>query len=102
MSVDSYTIADKGAFTACSRAEDILNGAGFTVGSLQRGAPCGLMFGEYIISKWRNLSWAERDVLHGELRGDMRNGPVEIVLRTACPAEGKRRLVEAMTARQAA
>ena len=35
-------------------AEEALKRAGFSVGTRQRGAPRGILHGNYLISKWRN------------------------------------------------
>ena len=51
---------------------------GFSVGRCQAGAPRGLLYGDFDIQKWRNLSMADRLALHGSMQGSMRNGPVTI------------------------
>lgn len=70
----------EGDFAALREAEDYLAKRGFSVGRRQRGAPCGVMFGEFEIQKWRNLSLEDRDALHGELLGPFREGPVRLTI----------------------
>lgn len=38
----------------------------------------GLLYGDWAIAKWRNLSPAERKQLDGRMEGDFRHGPVTI------------------------
>ena len=70
----------EGNFAAYRAAEAWLTERGYSIGHMQRGAPCGLLHGDYDIQKWRNLSNAERAALDGTLSGDFRNGPVTIRL----------------------
>lgn len=55
---------------ARTKAEAALKAAGFSVGSRQRGAPSGILLGDYRIAKWRNLSTDEREQLHGKMMAD--------------------------------
>jgi hypothetical protein len=53
--------------------------AGFSVGPIQRGAPVGAMYGQYIVGKWRNLSTEQKDKCHATLQavgGSYRDGDV--------------------------
>lgn len=84
------TFSDPGDFSAMRAAEDFLREAGFSIGSNQRGDPRGIMFGDVDISKWRNLSRADRRALHGYAEGDMRNGPVTVTICADAPQEAKR------------
>ena len=65
-------------FKACREAETFLAARGFSVGSMQRGDPRGILYGDFDIQKWRNLSGNERMFLHGQMTGPMRDGPVTI------------------------
>jgi hypothetical protein len=69
-----------GDFVACRAAERWCAENGYSVGRMERGAPRGLLRGDYDIQKWRNLRKAERDALAGTMSGDMRNGPVVVTL----------------------
>jgi len=60
-------------FSSDELAESALKRAGFSVGIRQRGAPRGILHGNYLISKWRNLDQQHREMLHGEMN---RPGPV--------------------------
>lgn len=82
----SATGEDFHALYACETA---LNIAGFSRGSYQRGAPCGALFGDYQISKWRGMSEAERAGLHATFEGDGRNGPIILTIHDNCPPEGR-------------
>lgn len=72
---------------------------GMSVGRLQRDCPRGILFGDFDIQKWRNLSTAERSALHGTLKrmtGDalrieLRAVPADLVIRhpdAPAPREG--------------
>lgn len=76
-----------GDFNAYRAAKDWLTACGFSYGQGQRGAPSGLLFGDILIAKWKNLTLAERRQCHGELTGDHRNGPVTITIFADAPAE---------------
>lgn len=60
-----------------------LKEAGFSVGRMQRGSPIGVLFGEYDIQKWRNLSKTDRANLDGKIIGYCREGPVTVRLTPA-------------------
>jgi len=88
MKVTTNVFSEPGDFAALNEAEDFLRERGFSVGSSQRGAHRGIMFGDYGISKWRNLSKQEQAELHGVIRvGDHRYGPVYVDLYETAPAE---------------
>lgn len=76
-------------FGATRAAEKFIADLGldYGLGSPQRGAPRGLMFGPYDVMKWRNLSDIDRAMLHGTLTGDGRRGPVTLTVYTTAPAE---------------
>jgi hypothetical protein len=86
------TFSAEGDFDANTEAEDFLRTAGFSVGSMQRGAPRGIMFGECDISKWRNLRETEIQTLHGEMRAhrSFREGPITVIIFESAPQEAKR------------
>ena len=81
-----------GSFQAMYAAEAWCRENGISVGQSCATGPTGLLFGQYDwIAKWRNLTAGEKRALHGTMSGDMRDGPVVIVLkddaiRTHCPA----------------
>lgn len=96
---DDATFAAEGTFAALHDAERFLRAAGFSTGSLQRGAPIAVMFGDYAVSKWRGLSSAERKASHGILytdSGSFREGPVRLRLTKNCPAEGREAIAAAL------
>jgi len=72
------TFHEQGDFAAAGAAEQWLHENGYSVGSSQRGSPRGIMRGDVLIAKWRNLSSRERAALDGQMTGDMRAGPVVI------------------------
>lgn len=74
-----------GDFAATRAAEDWCKAHGISVGTMQRGAPRGLLVGDFDISKWRNMNRREIAALHGQLIGDGRNGPVRVQLFDNCP-----------------
>ncbi len=100
MSPFPAVFAQVGDFAANRAAIMALEANGFSLGPMQRGAPRAVMFGEYDISKWRNLSHDERREAHGTLTGDGRQGPLVFCLLPSAPdaavaaAEAVRRAAE--------
>lgn len=94
------TFSQSGDFEAMSAAEQFLAVAGFSCGTTQRGDPRGIMFGDFDIQKWRNLSNRDRNDLHGHMTGNMREGPVKIEIFERAPAEAKRAFHVTATAMQ--
>ena len=78
--------AARGDFGARGDATAWLERAGFSVGRLQANAPSGVLFGSFDIQKWRNLSKADRQALHGQMFSH-RGGPATIRLFPDAPAE---------------
>lgn len=74
-------------FEAYYAAKDWLQQRGFSCGSGQRGEPSGILLGDIMIAKWKNLSLKERLDLHGKLTGDHRCGPVTVTIFDDAPAE---------------
>jgi len=98
------TFNASGDFAANNDAEHFLQVAGFSVGSMQRGAPRGIMFGDCDISKWRNLREIEIQSLHGEMRAHrtFREGPITVVIFESAPQEAKRAFHQTALAMQSA
>lgn len=71
----------QGTFKALWAAEVWCKENGISYGSSCVACPTGLMRGDYVIAKWRNLSKSEQATLDGTMSGDFRNGPVTITLR---------------------
>lgn len=82
-------------FEALESATRLLKSAGFSAGSGCAGQPTAIMFGDYMVAKWKNLTWAEREAVHGVMTGDRRNGPLAIELRPCCPPEGREAFIVA-------
>lgn len=57
--------AGEGEFVFLHRIDDEIKARGFSIGSLQRDDPRGIMPANYDVAKWRNLSPADRRELHG-------------------------------------
>jgi hypothetical protein len=67
-------------FSAINEATDFLHKHGYSVGSMQRGAPIGVAKGDCDISKWRNFGPDVRQ-LDGALVADsFREGGVKLYL----------------------
>lgn len=84
-------------FAAMRTAESFLTQCGFSFGSTERGWPRCIMFGDYSIAKWRNLTETERRACHGKMSGEMRRGPVRIEIFESAPQEAKRAFHAAAT-----
>jgi len=65
---------------AVEAAEQWCEKHGISVGTMQGEAPRGLKRGKHHISKWRNFSNSDMKLLDGTMTGEMRNGPVYIVI----------------------
>lgn len=72
------TFTESGPWAAKDAAEAWCANHGISVGFMQGQAPRGLLYGDFLISKWRNMSKREIAVLDGRMTGDMRNGPVVV------------------------
>jgi hypothetical protein len=94
------TFKQDGDFEANNAAEEFLRVAGFSVGSMQRGDPRGIMFGDYNISKWQNLREIERQSLHGQMLGRGRTGPIMVEIFENAPQEAKQSFHKTALARQ--
>ena len=75
------TFKGTNTFAAAHAAEDWCRTRGISVGQMQGPSPRGLLFGDYLISKWRGMNDAEIKALHGTMVGDMRNGPVTVTIK---------------------
>lgn len=71
---------DKGTFEAYHSALNWCHDNGYSYGSMQRSNPIALWLGDFIISKWDNLSKEEQNDCHGIIIGDFREGPVSIII----------------------
>lgn len=96
---ESFVFDNPGTFQAKQACEGFARSCGFSVGSGQHGAPTGLMYGDYRLAKWKNMSLAQRRSLHATITGDGREGPVTLHIHAACPPEGAGRLRAAAAAR---
>jgi hypothetical protein len=95
--------SQKGTFKALRAAEDWLRARGFSWGSSQVDGPQAIWHGDCAISKWRNLSAAEKRECHAVMEGDGREGPMRITLRTGATEEARAAfaLTDAMLAERA-
>lgn len=96
---DHIVFDTPGTFAAKHACEDFARSCGFSVGHSQAHAPTGLMFGDYRISKWKNMNAAQRRALHATITGDGREGPVTLNIHAPCPPEAAERLRAANAAR---
>jgi len=69
-----------GDFEAWSAAAKWCKEHGLSGGSSCRSGPLGLLFGDYAIAKWHNLTATERNQLHGTLTAH-RNGPAIVNIK---------------------
>ena len=76
--IERHEFRQQGTFAALREAEQWCDDNGYSVGDLQRGAPRGILKGEYAISKWRNLDANDIAALDGQMVGDFRDGPVVV------------------------
>jgi hypothetical protein len=70
---------EEGTFQSLYAAQKWLYDNGYSYGSNCAGAPIGILKGEYNIAKWKNLSAAEKNLLHGVMvSDDFREGTIAI------------------------
>jgi len=72
------TFSQQGDFEAVNAARDWCRENGISYAPLCGDAPVGLLYGDWAIAKWRNLTPTERAQLDGRMEGEFRNGPVTI------------------------
>lgn len=87
---DPIIFKNTGAFSALGSAQLFLTARGWSFGSASGKHPIGVMYGNVLIAKWKNLTDRERDQCHGIITGDLRNGPITISFRAHAPVEGLR------------
>lgn len=78
-----------GTFAAAHAAEQWCREHGVSYGSSDRSGTQGLLVGDFVIAKWRNLTPKERAECHGTITGDGREGPVVLRISRAALAEGR-------------
>lgn len=93
----SKTFSQTGDFEAVRAAEAFLAAAGFSVGIMQAHSPRGILFGDYDISKWRNMSRHEKEELDGEMIGG-RDGPVKVSIYPYASRDARRAFAAALAA----
>lgn len=79
------TFNEAGTFQALCAAEAWLAANGYSCGSTRRDMPSGILKGDFVIAKWKNLTTKEIEQLDGHLQGDKREGPITITLKEAPP-----------------
>ena len=89
------TFIQTGDFEAVRVAERFLADAGFSVGIMQAHAPRGILFGDYSISKWRNMTPREVSRLDGKMVGG-RAGPVNITIYHDARPEAREAFTKAL------
>ena len=70
---------EKGPFKAINAAEKWIKKKGYSSGILYRDMPIALKKGDYLISKWHNLTKLEKLDIDGHITSkDFRHGPVTV------------------------
>lgn len=87
--MSTITFTNPGTFEAMRAAEAWLDARGFSIGPSQVDGPRAIWHGDCAISKWRNLSAKEKRDAHAIMEGELREGPVRIVMRAGAPAEAR-------------
>lgn len=95
-SIVDVTVNLPGDFKAYNRALEALRTNGFSVGRMEAHSPTGILFGDFDIQKWRNLSRDDRIQLHGTITGSCRHGPCRVFV-LAPNADVAERVREALT-----
>ena len=72
----------KGTFQSYYAAVDWCEEYGYSVGSMERDNPIGVMRGDFRIAKWTNMTKAEQDACDATLTStDFRDGTVTLIFR---------------------
>jgi len=75
------TFTEPGTFQALYAAEKWLADNGYSYGPGSAMHPMPVLKGDFVIAKWKNLTKKEIAQLDGKVDGNMREGPVHIVLK---------------------
>lgn len=86
MSAFKKTFADEGPFKALNSCTQWLEERGYSRGTTCVLFPTGVLFGDFDIAKWKNLTEKEIAALDGHITGNTREGPVTLHLKKA-PAD---------------
>jgi hypothetical protein len=68
-------------FEALYAAEQWCRDNGISYGPTCAAGPQALLFGDYSIAKWRNLTAKERKQVHGVIEDSLREGPVTLRIK---------------------
>lgn len=69
-------------WSAKDAADRHIESLGYSIGSMERHHPIGLMKGDYLISKWTRMTPEEHSQLDGTMESsDWRNGSVTVNLK---------------------
>ena len=79
------TFSETGTFQALYAAEAWLAANCYSVGPTCREMPSGILKGDFVIAKWKNLTKKEIEQLDGCLQGDKRDGPIIVSLKESPP-----------------
>jgi hypothetical protein len=71
----------QGTFNALNDAQRWCKEHGISYGSTCARGPQCLLFGDWNIAKWHNLTDDERSQCIGTISGDTRNGPVTVYIK---------------------
>lgn len=74
---------EHGHFKALEACERWLYERGYSYSSASKCCPVAVLKGRYDIAKWKNLSRAEIHMLDGQITGDIRKGPLTLLLKIA-------------------
>lgn len=77
------TFSNTGTFQALYAAHAWLAEHGYSFGPSCVNHPIPVLKGDFIIAKWKNLTKKEIAQLDGKVDGNLRDGPVHIVLKVA-------------------
>ncbi len=81
MTAKTITFDQKGDFSAIGAARNWCQENGYSCGSMCRNLPIGLLKGDWVIAKWRNLTKKEISQLNGRITSaDFREGPVSVII----------------------
>lgn len=88
MTTKTFDHIEGDSFSAYHAAEKWVREQGLSCGSMQRGAPTLIFYGDCDVAKYRNISAAERKAAIGKIEGvagRFRDGPVTVTLKDIRP-----------------
>ena len=77
------TFSETGTFESLYAAQKWLTQNGYSFGPSCAMKPIPVLKGDFVIAKWKNLTKKEIAMLDGQIDGNLREGPMTVMLKVA-------------------